>query len=256
MDYSRQWAVRCVHEAQLWPNNSFITLTYSPEHVPADGSLVRSHYQNFMKRLRKYFEPLTIRFYQCGEYGEKLGRPHYHALLFNLEFPDKELWKMEHDTPLYQSPTLTKLWGKGHCSIGEVNIKTAAYVSRYIMKKITGELSFDHYERIDQVTGEIYNLEPEYTTMSLKPGIGKRWYDKYKSDVFPDDFVVMNGKKYKTPRYYTEILRATDPEMYEKIIQKRTASLEKHQQDNTPERLSARHECARAKLKQMIRPLV
>ncbi len=256
IDKSKQWAVRCVHEAQLYENNSFISLTYSDKHLPPDGGLCPRHFQLFMKRLRKYFAPLTIRFYQCGEYGEQFGRPHYHALLFNLEFPDKEIFKINQGTPLYISPILEKIWGKGFCSIGEVNIKTAGYVSRYIMKKITGEPAHEHYTKINTDTGEIYQVEPEYTTMSLRPGIGKGWFDKYKSDVFPGDFVVIDGKKFKTPKYYSELLRGLDPEEYEKIKAKRIENMEKHPENHTPERLAVREICQQAKLTKLIRPLL
>ena len=64
IERSRQWAIRCVHEAQLYEANCFITLTYAPEHLPKNGSLVLEHFQKFMKRLRKrvgfvYFLPAS-----------------------------------------------------------------------------------------------------------------------------------------------------------------------------------------------------
>jgi hypothetical protein len=85
LERSRQWAVRCVHEASLHEKNCFITLTYSPENLPKDGSLDVSHFQKFMKRFRKRFGP-GIRFFHCGEYGESLSRPHYHACIFGFDF--------------------------------------------------------------------------------------------------------------------------------------------------------------------------
>jgi len=256
IDKSKQWAIRCVHEAQMHPDNSFITLTYSDEHLPTDGGLCPRHFQLFMKRLRKYFQPLTIRFYQCGEYGEKLGRPHYHALLFNLEFPDREIHKIQDGTPLYTSPLLEKIWGKGFCSIGEVNFKTAGYVSRYIMKKITGEPAHEHYTKIDPLTGEVFQVKAEYTTMSLKPGIGKPWFDQYQTDVFPGDFVVLDGKKLKTPNYYTELLKKLEPSEYQKIKEKRIRKMEEKSAENTPERLAVREYCQQRKLEKLIRPLI
>lgn len=53
LDYSREWAVRCTHESLLHKENSFITLTYDDEHLPEDGGLVKKHWQDFCKRLRK-----------------------------------------------------------------------------------------------------------------------------------------------------------------------------------------------------------
>ena len=90
LERSRQWAIRCVHEASLYDNNCFITLTYDSDHVPSDGSLRVEDFQNFMKRLRKSVAPRRVRFFHCGEYGERGDRPHYHAILFNLDFDDRE----------------------------------------------------------------------------------------------------------------------------------------------------------------------
>jgi hypothetical protein len=53
-------------EASLHIFNSFITLTYDPDHLPKDGSLNVVHFQKFMKRLRKKISPLKIRFFHCG----------------------------------------------------------------------------------------------------------------------------------------------------------------------------------------------
>ena len=65
-----------------------------------------------MKRLRKKKganQNQPIRYYQCGEYGDKFGRPHYHAILFNTNFRDREI--IQGQKGLTQSETLSKLWG-------------------------------------------------------------------------------------------------------------------------------------------------
>jgi len=264
LDKSREWAIRCVHEAQLYEptkenpdanGNCFITLTYAPEHLPHDGSLDVKHWQKFMKRLRKKYPDEPIRYYHCGEYGEKLKRPHYHACLFNHDFEDKEILSQREGTILYQSDILNKLWGMGFCSIGTVTFESAAYVARYIMKKINGQMAADHYESIDQVTGEIINLKPEYTTMSRKPGLGRAWYEQFSGDVFPDDFVILKGRKLRTPRYYLTQLKNEDPETYEKIMDKRKKHFELHEADSTPERLSVREKCKARQIQKLTRSL-
>jgi len=83
---AREWAIRCMHEAKCYDENCFVTLTYDNDHLPPDGSLNHKHFQDFMKRLRKHYSGRTIRYYMCGEYGENMGRPHYHAVFFNLRF--------------------------------------------------------------------------------------------------------------------------------------------------------------------------
>lgn len=145
LERSRQWAIRCMHEAQMHKQNCFITLTYDDKHLPEDHGLHYKHFQDFMKRLRKKYGA-GIRFYMCGEYGEQLGRPHFHACIFGMDFADKKLWKTTGSkSKLYRSAELEKLWTFGFSSVGDVNFESAAYVARYIMKKVTGEAATEHY---------------------------------------------------------------------------------------------------------------
>lgn len=136
LEYSKQWAIRCVHESEMYANNCFITLTYSSEHLPPENSLLHYDFQNFLKRLRKKFGT-NISYFMCGEYGESKGRPHYHACLFGLDFGDKK-FKGTNDqgNERYSSKTLTDLWGKGHTELGSVTFESAAYCARYITKKL------------------------------------------------------------------------------------------------------------------------
>lgn len=210
--------MRCVHEAQLHPASSFITLTYSDEFLPPGGSLVRRAVPDFVKRLRKrvcvYYPDCDgsvvprISVLYCGEYGELLARPHYHALIFGFDFPDKvPLPRSQFKDPLYRSPLLESLWPFGQSSIGALTFETAQYVARYSMKKVTGDLARDHYRRVDLVTGELVDLVPEFIGMSNRPAIGLRWFEKFGKEVFPDDFVISGGRKVTVPRYYEKLLK-------------------------------------------------
>lgn len=240
LERSRQWAIRCHHEASLHERNCFITLTYAPEHVPEQGTLIKKHYQDFMKRLRKRFGP-NIRYFHCGEYGEKNARPHYHACLFNFDFVDKKLWKSVRGNNLYLSEALEELWPFGFSTIGDVTFESAAYVARYITKKINGDRALDHYTTYSRETGEITGERlPEYTTMSLKPGIGAGWIQKYHKDVYPNDLVIMREKEMKPPKYYDKIYDQYDATQFRKIKAKRVALAKERTPDNTPERLSVR----------------
>lgn len=188
--------------------NCFLTLTYSPENLPEGGTLVPSHFQKFLKRLRKSIYPRRISYFHCGEYGDDLGRPHYHALIFGYDFPDKKFHKKSksgHST--FSSEILDRLWGLGHCNIGDLNFETAAYTARYCVKKITGDAAEAHYQ----------GKHPEYATMSTKPAIGKRWLDKYIGQVYRRDRIVVNGVEQLPPRYYDKILRRTDAIKHEKV---------------------------------------
>lgn len=261
LERSRQWAMRCVHEASLHADNIFITLTYDNEHLPPHGSLFYRDYQLFMKRLLVHTErhtnrPIGIRFYMCGEYGENFGRPHYHAIMFNYDLEDKRLWRMERGNPLYTSETLTDLWGKGHTSIGGVTFQSAAYVARYIMKKVTGPEAEDHYNVIDRETGEVLSeRKPEFTNMSRRPGIGSKWFDKYMDDVFPDDFVVLNGKKVTPPRYYTNQYELLYPDEVADLKRRRKERAKTRAADNTPARLKVREQVLESRLSRLKRTI-
>jgi len=247
LERSRQWAIRCSHEAQLHEENSFITLTYSDDHVPADRSLDYRHFQLFIKRLRRSLDH-KIRYYHCGEYGEIYGRPHYHACIFGHAFEDKKPWKKSNDEILYRSSTLERLWLYGYSSIGNVNFQSAAYVARYILKKITGDAAEEHYEYINPETGEITQRKPEYTTMSRRPGIGTRWFQKFNSDVYPSDEVIIKGIKMRPPKFYDGLYEILSPAEHKKIKRQRKADALKYSDDQTPERLKVRCQVQKSKI--------
>lgn len=192
----------------------------------------------------------------CGEYGEKFQRPHYHAIIFNHSFEDRKFYKLVNDIPLYTSQILEDLWEQGFCTVGECTFQSAAYVARYIMKKITGEKAEQHYEKIDEITGEVIQILPEYTTMSRggkyedgQGGIGRSWYEKYKSEVFPSDYIIIKGQKMRPPTFYQAIFQIDDEKGYDELIHTRKKQAARHKKDNTLERLAVRETVNKAKLK-------
>lgn len=212
---SQQWAIRCVHEAKMHKENCFVTLTYSQDKLPQDGSLDRLEFKRFLKNVKREYPEKKIRYYHCGEYGDKLKRPHYHALLFGVDFDDKRLWstrKIRSETKRYYvSEKCSKAWGKGQIIITDVNYETAGYVARYCMKKLgLGK------------KGVIDGRIPEYATMSRVPGIGHSWYQIYQKDVYPSDSIhTLQGHILRPPRYYDEKLRKENPSLYAQIKAKR-----------------------------------
>lgn len=196
LERSRQWAVRCVHEASLWSDNCFLTLTYDDVHLPAGGSLVKKDLQDFWKRLRKAIYPAKLRYFACGEYGSQFERPHYHACVFGWSPSDKKLYTIRCGSRLYLSDIIAKCWPFGFHTIGDVSFDSAAYVARYVLKKINGDAADDHY----------CDREPEYVVMSRKPGIAKDWILNFYSDVYPHDYVVIRDNiKCRPPRYYDQV---------------------------------------------------
>lgn len=263
LERSRQWAMRCVHESSLYEDNCFITLTYDDRYLPPDQSLVLEDFQKFMKRLRKKFGA-KIRFFHCGEYGvvckvcrksemfcvcgrgkfvPSLGRPHYHACLFNFDFSDRVFYKENNGVRLYISETLQNLWPFGFSTIGDVTFESAAYVARYVTKKITGDKADAHYE----------GKSPEYITMSRRPGLARDWYHKFKADVFPCDNVVLRGKVLTPPKFYDRCLEADSPEALAIIKEKRKAKALLNKDDNTSERLATKERVKRSQFNQLKR---
>lgn len=263
LEYSRQWAVRIAHEASLYQSNVFLTLTYRDDDLPENNSLDLRDWQLFMKRLRKR-SGAKIRFFHCGEYGETTHRPHYHAILFNYDFSDRKFLKQsETGFAIDTSADLDEIWQKGDCYIGSVTFESAAYCARYVMKKLTGQRKSEYGLR-----------EPEYATQSRRPGIGKPWLTKWNTDVFPNDFVILDGVKQRVPGYYDDLVKSeesplgfwtTDKTGYpmfmphlqrtesEKRKGKRTRSALKHSANNTPERMAVREELQLLRLQKLAR---
>lgn len=240
LEYSRQWAVRIMHEASMHEQNVFVTLTYKED----PHSLRYGDYQMFMRRLRKARG--YARFFCCGEYGEENGRPHFHAVLFGVGFHDGQyIGKSESGCKLYRSESLSELWKLGHASYGTVTFESAAYCARYVFKKITGDGAVAHYG--DKV--------PEFARMSLRPGIGARWLNKFWTDVFPGGKVVSRDFVSNAPRYYRKKFAERFPEEARRIsLAQQEVMLEKIE-DNLPQRLEAKLAVTNARLSMLKRKL-
>lgn len=229
LDRSRQWADRCMLEAKYHEHNCFITLTYDDAHLPKNGymidsdgvcnnsplsPLVKRDFQLFMKRLRKKYSNCKIRFFACGEYGSHTFRPHYHAILFGVDFSeDRYIHKKNFNgDALFRSPTLESLWSYGFSCIAPVTWQTCAYVSRYCLKKRNNDLT-DFYNKFD--------LTPEFTLMSRKPGIARQYYEDHKEDIYKTEEIYisdLNGsKKLRPPKYFDKLYDIDYPADFENI---------------------------------------
>lgn len=240
VDKAQEWSLRCVHEASLHEENCFVTLTYADEHLPAWGGLDHQDWQKFAKRLRKSGR---FRFFMVGEYGDTNYRPHFHACIFGRDFSsDRYVWTMRKGHRYYRSDTLEEAWKKGFVEITDLNFTTAGYAARYSLKKIDANRSVAH-ARIDRETGMVIDVRPPYMVSSCgrrkdgDGGIGYRWLEKFKGDVFPSDFLTHRGKKYPVPRYYDEQL---SEEELEELRGRRQQKISGREADYTWERLKDR----------------
>nr|UQB76406.1 replication associated protein [Flumine microvirus 16] len=184
-----------------------------------------------------------VRYFMCGEYGSDNGRPHYHALLFNLGFQDRVYLRTSPSgEKLYRSPTLEMLWPFGFSAIGDVTFGSAAYVARYAVKKQGGVVARDHY--LDKRTGEM--LAPEYVAMSRGSsvrgtgGLARGWFSKFKSDVFPHDIRVIKGVDTLPCKFYDKLYEVADPEGFRLVKLRRALRGSINRADNTEERLKVK----------------
>lgn len=212
-DQARSWAIRLVHEGQVLSPAWFVTMTYSPEKVPEYGTLDPTDPTLFLKRLRGAHEGQRISYYLAGEYGERTARPHYHAVLYGPRFLDRELFTHRSGAPVYKSESLEVLWSHGLCELTGLTYAAARYVAGYVRKKVRQRDDPDHYTRVDPSTGELVQIEKEYGRMSRRPAIGLRWIERFWTDVYPRDFVVMDGTPLKPPRFYDKWMEKHHPDV-------------------------------------------
>lgn len=215
-DYYTSWTTRGFREIMRWESSLFVTLTYNDEHLPKNRSLNKKHVQDFLKRLKKHFgssKENPIRQSYCGEYGEKTKRPHYHLIIYNLDFADKvEHYKTDQGHQVYRSPTLESLWTFGHSEFGYATPATIAYLYKYILKKVPRSQKTRPLKL--EFEGQIYNVSHEFIESSRNPGIGAHMRG---SDSLKKGFLTIDGVKKKLPKYYLEWLRLNDPDTYDKI---------------------------------------
>ena len=274
LERSRVWAVRIMHETKSYEPEEchFITLTYSneelkktgPTYVGKDrwgrealkgGSLVVRDWQDFARRARKQIG--KFRYFHCGEYGDLEGRPHYHAAIFGWQLddlvPDGDT---KSGSRAFSSELLEETWGKGKTQTGELTFESAAYVARYIMKKVNGKKKEEgHYNIINEEGEIIGEKKDEYTTMSRREGIGKRWIEKWEKDVYPRDEVIINGKKTRPPKFYDGHYEIKNKEGMEIIKAKRKAKGEKRKDEQTHERLDTKEKILQRRMSQHARDL-
>jgi len=225
-----------VHEASLHEDNCAALLTYRD--LPEGGSLRYVDVQLFLKRLRRALAPKRIKFFCAGEYGS-LGRPHYHLCLFGYRPVDGVLTRCsDAGSDIFTSAALQQHWPLGEVSFGELNFESAAYAARYCLSKVTGDDAERHYG----------GREPEFARMSLRPGIGKEWFERFAGDVFPQDAVLSRGRLSKPPRAYDKWLKKLDRAEFEELKIRREFDAYPRRSESSPDRLAVRAEVEKARL--------
>lgn len=254
-----------MHESQLHRQSWFVTLTY--EDAPTD--LRYADFQLFMRRLRRARPNEKIRFYVAGEYGEQKRRPHWHAIIFGLSLPDRKTLVSNLDRRIrtvfdydgvsgnhavrrppvdviyWLSPELEKLWGHGFALVGNVTFESAAYCARYVVDKVNGDLQAETYRRVDE-DGVVSDGVPEMCRMSLKPGIGFGWFEKYGAQALELDRVVVRGNEANVPKYY--LRKAQDQVRVEEIKYNRLLKMRENPDNLDWRRLPVKEAVAKARI--------
>lgn len=242
MEYSKQWALRCMLEASYYERNYFVTLTYDDYHLPSgqfldfggevkDTSLCREDLVKFIKRFRQHcvehYNHDGVRVFYCGEYGSLTDRPHYHIIFFNCPAIDLTFYKRSPEGGYYyHSKDIYDTWRDrdkvsiGFHTVSELNYNMCAYTARYMLKKQKGQSVKDRLFAFDNVSDTDLQLRSNvFCGMSLKPGIGRRYYDEHKDQIYDTDQILYNDefKAYcaKPPRYFDKLYDIDEPGLME-----------------------------------------
>lgn len=188
MSKARDWAVRCALELKDHSRACWVTLTYDDKYCPP--ALRKDHLSIWLKRLRAREPDTTIRFFACGEYGERTQRPHFHSIIYGL--------------PTTAHGTFEKTWRKGHVRTDPLTPAAISYVAGYVTKKQKLPL-LDPGIRVDPETGEEYHYQPAFQHMSRRPGIGssaRQYWTSWRKTA------IWHGKEVPVPRYLHEAYKS------------------------------------------------
>lgn len=169
----REWVLRLKLEYEYCLSCFSFTLTYDDAHLPENGKLSKRDVQLFLKRLRhKNLSDRSLKYFIVGEYGDKLGRPHYHCILFNLVVDD-----------LYK--TFSEVWPAGLFEFGDNKGAAFAYAAKYYIKP-SNDCEKKPFTLVSKGIGCGYLTENNVT---------------YHENTCDLEVVTFDGQKYFMPRY-------------------------------------------------------
>ena len=312
-DYASEWGIRCAHEYQMSTCGAFITLTIDDTRAhlfnqeknikqyckkcvkgnryiryPISYTLCKGLILDFVKKLRDLLYKrygVSIRYFGCGEYGSNGDRPHYHILIYNYNFPDRQfIGYTKKGFPYYYSEELFNAWNYGICTVQDLDVKTCFYTAKYCLKKLKFtddiQLQEQYYGReqeflfmskgncqsnrcdfIDEIIKNckgmksLRDLTNPYCKFCSKTrgGIGYSWFLRYKDDVLKKGFITLDGIKYSIPKYYLSLLKLTDSEKYDNYKVRILNEIDKFEEikpnDRSQQHLDVRKKINKARLK-------
>lgn len=202
-------ALRGYLESLSHKNSVFLTLTYSDDNLPMNDrnimTLKKCHLDNFIKRLRSWYEN-PIRVLASGEYSPS-GRPHYHCCFFGIDV-DTFIQGTQHYHQNSHGHVLEDFccWKFGGCQIAPFDIKTSFYVAKYLVKSDKDKKDY-----------EALNIEPEFVYQSRRPALGKAYAIEHKARLLKDGFIRCKGVKFKIPRYFMDSILNDGSDEYQDL---------------------------------------
>jgi hypothetical protein len=162
----RRWAARIMLESMSWKStlSAFVTLTYNVLQVPYTEDFIptlrKADAQNFLRRLRNE-TGYRFRYFLVGEYGSRTKRPHYHLIIWGVPLDVlmtavPKCWSVDRRTVEYKE----RATEYGFTQVGPLLKGGESYVANYVTKKYNND-------------PEPEGCEPEFTTMSRRPGLGR-----------------------------------------------------------------------------------
>lgn len=199
LDRSKDWTGRLLMEYELNKDAFFITLTYDDVHLPKNGSLCKRDVQLFLKRLRKMFPFLTIKYFCAGEYGSTTFRPHYHLVVFGVNLFNEVFKSKKYDNSgHFKSEVLDKLWSNGFSLFSAVTPENIGYTTRYTLKKV-------NYKVKDRSLKK-FGLIDEFLLCSK--GLGFNYFLLNYDRLVSNGVYYYSGNAYPLPRYFLEKLKS------------------------------------------------
>lgn len=178
---------------------SFITLTYAPEHRPADGSIHWPDLRAAMMRLRINYrralarDPRTsnlppdvlaqssrLRAFHAGEYSTRNNHPHFHSVIYGADKGTIINGERFHDL-------VQRSWGLGRTNVGSNFTDAAAlYVASYAAKGMT-----------KKGAAVLEGRAPEGARFPQRPGLGVAGLPvllrRLLGGLTPDEFIARHG---------------------------------------------------------------
>lgn len=248
-DHQQSWSLRLNAEfathnpMQCW----FVTLTQDDEHCPEDFGLCYSDVQRFFDRVRKRAK---FRYFVAGEYGERSGRPHYHVLFFGLDLPDaRSQFETSQGHEVFASPFLTAAWGRGLVDVRRMGAENIEYTSQYVLKGAKLRRDGGKFvKNVDSETGEVFKVPAPFVQMSRRPGIGRRWIERFHADVTAWDALILpGGARQAVPRYFQRWLKEERSDDWADIEARRyRLSFGRDPNERSEARLAVKEFCALA----------